>query len=327
MPTLQNAAVPTEKAKGSKSGNSNTDEIISASTPIPNKGPILTSPPSVSGGKADVLVGTSTPRLNLPKGHSRSLSSSPSELRQFAQATEGDDGEFHTVSRGEFEGPEVGSGSDSDSETSSAYSSNAISPNTVSMDGDYTDSGNSHVYRIKVGVDAGDGAWGYLRATEKGHFELASQGSMKPDSAAFMYLIHRKTICRSELYVNVIGVQSLLTKQFMSRAHFSKEVTAAPHFKPHETINATIPLWRVYRNGYKDPVPFYFNGKSLCVGQKGIKPASFQLVEVPEEQLTPALRDDRNKFLKKREKKRVRKEEKKSMKKLQRVKTAIHMDK
>ena len=49
---------------------------------------------------------------------------------------------------------------------------------------------------------------------------------------------------RSALIVPISG-------KFLSRAHFSSEVTSASQFRPHETINVDCDEWRLYKNGYE----------------------------------------------------------------------------
>ena len=139
----------------------------------------------------------------------------------------------------------------------------------------------------------------YLRANEKGHFDKSGAPLSKQD-ASFVYLIHRKPVNKPEalaevilkqsfflfsssnltrtkqnvnviflssLTYQIIAIQSVQTQLFLSRPHFDKKATSTPKFKPHESINASSRKWKIYKNGFKDPAPFYLSANGeLCIG-------------------------------------------------------------
>jgi hypothetical protein len=149
--------------------------------------------------------------------------------------------------------------------------------------------------------------WGYIYAAEKNHFALTEDIESKGSDGVF--LVHRKV--KGDL--EVIGVYNLGIKLFLSRPHFTREVTSAPHFKPHESIDASNHIWKIFRNGFRDPQPFFLSdgGGDLCVGRKeGTPPLSFRLIEVPVKEVMAEWAEDRGRWLRKQEKRDVKIREK-----------------
>jgi hypothetical protein len=122
----------------------------------------------------------------------------------------------------------------------------------------------------------------------------------------YTYFIHRKYLTKQEL----IAIQNINTKLFLSRPHISKEVGTAAHFRPHESIDITTHsyIWRIFRNGYRDPTTFYADENGhLCVGRvDGVMPLSFRLLPIPEKDVLPEWKEDRLKWQKKQTKRNLR---------------------
>eukprot|EP00008_Paramoeba_atlantica_P010934 CAMPEP_0201486726 /NCGR_PEP_ID=MMETSP0151_2-20130828/10790_1 /ASSEMBLY_ACC=CAM_ASM_000257 /TAXON_ID=200890 /ORGANISM="Paramoeba atlantica, Strain 621/1 / CCAP 1560/9" /LENGTH=176 /DNA_ID=CAMNT_0047871529 /DNA_START=444 /DNA_END=971 /DNA_ORIENTATION=+ len=141
---------------------------------------------------------------------------------------------------------------------------------------------SSYFYHILISDPQQDEKMFYLRANEKGHFDKSGAPLSKQD-ASFVYLIHRKPVNKPEALAEIIAIQSVQTQLFLSRPHFDKKATSTPKFKPHESINASSRKWKIYKNGFKDPAPFYLSANGeLCIAKKEGAALTFKLIEIPE---------------------------------------------
>tara|TARA_R110002050_G_scaffold183353_1_gene316799 strand:+ start:256 stop:936 length:681 start_codon:yes stop_codon:yes gene_type:complete len=80
----------------------------------------------------------------------------------------------------------------------------------------------------------------------------------------------------------VFGLQNIKSRKFLSRQHVSKRVSSAEKMKGHECINMDTETWTIYKNGLKDPTPFFLANKDELIcdksGAPGMKyPLRFKL--------------------------------------------------
>ena len=156
------------------------------------------------------------------------------------------------------------------------------------------------VFRLKAiarGKEEGEDTAGYVQAGKEGRYDMVLGGE-GDYSLSLLYLRFVKIIYSRKrgISAQVIGLQNMLTGKFMSRPHFSAELTSASLFRPHETINVGNTVWKMYKNGYKSSKlsPFYLGGKdgwTICVGHTD-DPLTFQLEELTSSEMQLAQRQN-----------------------------------